>query len=38
MADLAAVFHWSPDVMDRMSVGELMAWREQAAKRVSSNK
>ncbi|MFA6125065.1 MAG: GpE family phage tail protein [Sphingomonas sp.] len=33
MADLATVFHWSPDVMNPMSVTELMAWRERAAVR-----
>lgn len=30
MADIAAIFHWSPDVMDGMSLGELASWREQA--------
>lgn len=33
MADVAIIFHWSPDVMDGMSLPELMGWREQAAKR-----
>lgn len=33
MADVAIIFHWSPDDMDRMSLSELMGWREQAAKR-----
>jgi len=33
MADVAIIFHWSPAVMDPMSLSELMAWREQAAKR-----
>lgn len=33
MADVATVFHWSPDVMDRMSLGELMAWRARAIAR-----
>lgn len=33
MADLAAVFHWTPDVMDKMSLRELMDWREEARKR-----
>jgi hypothetical protein len=36
MADIAAVFHWSPDVMGSMSVAELMGWREQAAKRCGA--
>jgi len=33
MADLAIVFHWSPAVMDPMSIAELMSWRERAAAR-----
>lgn len=33
MADLAIVFHWSPAVMDQMSVAELMGWRARAAAR-----
>lgn len=33
MADIAVVFHWSPAVMDGMSVEELMAWRERARER-----
>lgn len=30
MADIASVFHWSPDVMDAMEILELARWREQA--------
>ncbi|RQR25585.1 GpE family phage tail protein [Burkholderia sp. Bp9142] len=30
MADIALVFHWSPDVMDAMSLPDLMGWRERA--------
>ncbi|WCM29205.1 GpE family phage tail protein [Sphingomonas sp. QA11] len=33
MADLATVFHWSPTVMDPMSVADLMDWRARAAAR-----
>jgi hypothetical protein len=33
MADIATVFHWAPDVMDRMSLLELMLWRDRAIKR-----
>jgi hypothetical protein len=33
MADLAIVFHWAPDAMDRMGLRELMDWRLQAARR-----
>ncbi|VWD07621.1 putative phage tail-associated protein [Burkholderia aenigmatica] len=30
MADIALVFHWSPDVMDAMLLPDLMGWRERA--------
>ncbi len=30
MADIAAIFHWPPAVMDPMPLDELMAWRERA--------
>lgn len=30
MADLAMVFHWSPDTMDKMPLEELAEWRERA--------
>ena len=33
MADIALVFHWSPDVMDPMPINVLMGWRTKAAKR-----
>ncbi|MEX0319441.1 MAG: GpE family phage tail protein [Ruegeria sp.] len=33
MADIASVFHWGPDVMDRMPVEELALWREKARAR-----
>lgn len=33
MADIALVFHWSLDVMDVMSLPDLMAWRERARER-----
>jgi hypothetical protein len=36
MADVAAVFHWPPDVMDPMTVEELMAWRERARERCGA--
>ncbi|MFC3579519.1 GpE family phage tail protein [Sphingomonas hylomeconis] len=35
MADIALVFHWSPQVMDAMSLGELTEWRTKAAKRYN---
>lgn len=35
MADLAVVFHWAPAAMDPMSLGELMTWRERAARRAN---
>lgn len=30
MADIAAIFHWSPSVMDGKSIAELAGWREHA--------
>ncbi|USU08911.1 GpE family phage tail protein [Sphingomonadaceae bacterium OTU29MARTA1] len=33
MADIAFVFHWSPDVLDGLPVRDLMQWRERAARR-----
>ncbi|TAA26562.1 GpE family phage tail protein [Pseudoxanthomonas winnipegensis] len=30
MADIAAIFHWQPEAMDRLEVEELMEWRERA--------
>jgi len=30
MADIAAVFHWSPQAMDELTIAELMDWRERA--------
>lgn len=33
MADLAVVFHWTPDAMDRMSLVELADWRDKAIER-----
>lgn len=34
MADIAAVFHWPLESLDRMSFGELMAWRTRAIDRA----
>ncbi|TPG14377.1 GpE family phage tail protein [Sphingomonas oligophenolica] len=33
MADVATVFHWSPAVMDAMSITELLGWHARALKR-----
>jgi hypothetical protein len=30
MADIALVFHWGPETMDRMELEELADWRERA--------
>lgn len=30
MADLATVFHWSPETMDVFELTELAEWRERA--------
>jgi hypothetical protein len=38
MADIAIVFHWSPAVMDEMSLAELMGWRRRAAERNNPEK
>lgn len=38
MADLAAVFHWPPPVMDAMTLDELMMWRELARERAEVQK
>ncbi|MDH5633065.1 MAG: GpE family phage tail protein [Gammaproteobacteria bacterium] len=35
MADIAVVFHWGPEYLDGLELGELMDWREQAAKRAA---
>jgi len=37
MADVAAIFHWTPGDMDGMTVPELMEWREQARKRSGAD-
>lgn len=35
MADIAAIFGWSPAVMDPMDIEELMDWHERAGKRIA---
>ena len=30
MADIAVVFHWTPQAMDGLGLAELMDWRERA--------
>lgn len=37
MADLAAVFHWTPADMDQLTVRDLMDWRERARVRSSND-
>lgn len=34
MADIAAVFHWPPDILDEMTPEDLRRWHDQARKRV----
>ncbi|WP_370445376.1 GpE family phage tail protein [Avibacterium gallinarum] len=34
IADIATVFHWSPNVFDEMELEELMQWREKARERA----
>jgi hypothetical protein len=36
MADVAAVFHWPPPVMDEMGVAELMEWHVRAIERLKA--
>ena len=36
MADVATVFAWSPDTMDRMGVVDLMAWHARAIDRAKA--
>ncbi len=33
MADIAAVFHWPPDVLEAMNFPELARWQQLAVKR-----
>jgi hypothetical protein len=33
MADIAAIFHWTPRDMDGLSLSELADWRERACVR-----
>ena len=33
MADIAAIFGWTPDVMDQMSYEDLVLWHGRALKR-----
>lgn len=33
MADIAAIFHWPPAVMEAMGLAELAVWRERAVSR-----
>lgn len=35
MADLAAVFHWSPSTMNPMELDELMDWWNEARERAT---
>jgi len=37
MADIAAIFHWDPSVMDKMPLPELMRWREAARVRSGAD-
>jgi hypothetical protein len=38
MADIATVFHWTPEAMYPFSLAELMEWRERARERYESDK
>ncbi len=36
MANIAVVFHWTPDTMDKMAISELMQWQHEAKIRSES--
>jgi hypothetical protein len=36
MADIALVFHWTPDAMYGLGLAELMQWRERARERYET--
>jgi len=36
MADIATVFHWTPQAMAAMTLSALMEWRERARQRSST--
>jgi len=38
IADLAVVFHWSPDVCEQMDLAELMMWHDKARERSETKK
>ncbi|MDC7699578.1 GpE family phage tail protein [Vogesella indigofera] len=37
MADVAAIFHWTPAEMGQFTLTELMQWRERARKRSGAD-
>lgn len=37
MADVATIFHWSPETMDHMTLTELAMWREKARQRSGAD-
>jgi hypothetical protein len=37
MADIAAIFHWSLESMEKFSLTELSDWREKARQRSGSD-
>ena len=38
MANIAAIFHWSPRDMDHLSIGDLMQWQTEAIARLPKDK
>lgn len=36
MADIATVFHWPPNVMEQMSLPDLMGWHDRALERLKA--
>ncbi|EAS0547026.1 GpE family phage tail protein [Salmonella enterica] len=38
MADIAVIFHWTPETLNGMSLSELLNWRYQAYLRSGADK
>ncbi len=36
-ADIAAIFHWTPEYLDTLPLDELMQWRERARMRSGAD-
>ncbi|HBA9511463.1 TPA: GpE family phage tail protein [Escherichia coli] len=38
MADIAVIFHWTPETLNGMNLSELLSWRYQAYLRSGADK